>query len=458
MSVVRASDLVKTNFPGFYIPGFEKIIGRAQSNTSVFIWGVKFSGKSTVSIMLAKGLSERRGTVLYCSSEEGAGATMKDKIERMRAGVKDLLVGDYLGLHHLKQDVIKHKAKVLVLDSAHMAHLREKEQIDLYEWCKQEDIFFIVVNHATKDGKFKGSSMLAHMVDVELRVADGVVYVEKNRLPHDAQEMPINFDQRKSKTSDRKKQASPRQNPVPVPFKIPLSDIAKRHKIRGIKRLNDMVDFAHSCTVDRNPVSFRYKRQNKKSYLEMLQSGKVIHTHCADTFVSAWKKMSTETGSTVIEIINQAHARKVLGAQEYRRQEKEYAKKGDKTVSKPKTVKASTPATKTKPATQSRPTVKVEDARKAEIKDGSVLRSSKTKSGSEIDLIYTGGNYQIRQDGKPIFEHINGDKANDRFNTLKDAAPKRTVKPRKIRPKSKQKETFDSRMDRLETLLSQAIA
>lgn len=603
MSIVRASDLVKTNFPGFLIPGFEKLIGRAQNNSSIFIWGIKYSGKSTISIMLAKGLSEVRGTVLYCSSEEGAGATMKDKIERMKAGVPDLLVGDFHGLDQLMHDVKSHKAKVLVLDSAHMAHLREKEQISLYEFCKHSDIIFVVVNHATKDGKYKGSTMLSHMVDVELRVADGVVYSEKNRLPHEVDEMVINFDQREPKTRLRKKfkKAAERPNPVPVPFKIPLSDIAKRHKIRGIKRLNDMVDFEHSCTIDRNPVSFRYKRQNKQSYLEMLQNGKVAHSHCANDFVGAWRKMSQEAGSIVIEIADQAHAKKVLGAQEYRRQEKQYASKGDKTAPKPKTATASTPATKTKPVAHSKPAVKVdsvgyigssktakgipmvlvktrsggyeikigtdsykesvffhadydkvkakyeayknnadtkkdfyllytkypgdksfhnekspfhedqldkeiaiaestlrelaksahgkqphyiqirdyskgtivwersintkgkpavivEDARKPTTKDGTVLRSSKTKSGTEIELLYIGGNYQIREDGKPIYEEAMGYKADKYFDMLKNAPAKKTAKPRKLQPKAKPKDTFDSRLDRLENLLSQAIA
>jgi hypothetical protein len=403
MSIVKASDLVRTNFSGFSIPGFEKIIGLAQGNTSIFVWGPKYSGKSTISIALAKGLAKVNGTVLYCSSEEGAGATMKDKIERMEAGVPNLLVGDFHGLQQLKSDVRKHKAKALVLDSAHMAHMREKDHIDLYEWCKHEGVFFIVVNHATKEGKFKGSSMLAHMVDVELRIEDGTIFAEKNRLPHDIDEMKINFDQR------GKTKRSARENPVPVPFKITLAEIAKKHSIRGIKRLNDMVDFTHSCTVDRNPVSFRYKRQNMQSYLEMLSSGKVIHTHCASDFITVWRKMVKEIGSTVIEIKDQAHAKKVLGAAEYRRQEKQ---------TQPAKPKAERKAKATQPAAaRSYP---VEDARKQSIPDGAILRGGKSADGKAIEMIQRGSTYQLKKSGKIVAESSNGDNINSKYDALRD--------------------------------------
>jgi hypothetical protein len=131
-----------------------------------------------------------------------------------------------------------------------------------------------------------------------------------------------------------------RKNPVEVPFTITLKEIDKLHRIRSVKKLNSYVGYKHPCYTARHSgvkpnahISFQYDPDyhNKVYTLHLLLDGKLEYTACAKgsgkTFKNAWREILSKYGNLEIEIAKQDHAKKVLGAKEYARQEKEYAKK-----------------------------------------------------------------------------------------------------------------------------------
>ena len=134
-----------------------------------------------------------------------------------------------------------------------------------------------------------------------------------------------------------------RKNPVEVPFTLTLNEIDKLHKIRSVKKLNSFVGYMHPCYTPRHSgvkpnahLSFHYvpDYHNKVYTLHLLLDGELEYTACAKgaskNFTTAWKEILKKYGNLEVEIKKQDHAKKVLGAREYARQEKEYAKKQKK--------------------------------------------------------------------------------------------------------------------------------
>ena len=132
------------------------------------------------------------------------------------------------------------------------------------------------------------------------------------------------------------KSGEQRENPVEVPFTITLNEINKLHSIRSIKKLNSYVGHKHPCYIAKHSgekpnshISFKYDPdyRNKKYTLDLLLDGKLEFTACAEgsdkNFTSAWKQVLAEYGDLTVEIRSQDHAKKVLGATEYRKKEKE---------------------------------------------------------------------------------------------------------------------------------------
>lgn len=134
-----------------------------------------------------------------------------------------------------------------------------------------------------------------------------------------------------------------RDNPVEVPFTMTLKELDDLHKIRSIKKLNSYVGFKQPCYTARHQgvkenahIAFYYDPdyRNKVYNLTLLLDGQKVDSFCAKgkpaTFTTVWKKLLKKHGNLEFVIEHQDHAKKALGAKEYKRQEREYAKKQKK--------------------------------------------------------------------------------------------------------------------------------
>ena len=190
--MISAQDLAKKKFTGIRMPGnYGTLIGTVPPSVSMVIWGPKGSLKSTMAIDMAYQLAKVLGKGIYCSSEEGSGPALQNKIKRLGAQHPNLLISDYDNLEKLKTEIEVTHAKFVILDSISMGYIKPDEFRRFMEFCKREKCMLIYILHATKDGNYKGPSEYVHWPDVEIKAVDGVAQTEKNRFKETPQTMNI---------------------------------------------------------------------------------------------------------------------------------------------------------------------------------------------------------------------------------------------------------------------------
>lgn len=134
-----------------------------------------------------------------------------------------------------------------------------------------------------------------------------------------------------------------RENPVDVPFRMRLDEINKIHKFRSWKRVNSLMGSKMPCHAKKHSgesetphFSIRYTPdyQNKMYALELLLDGRLEAQICTEGanggFKASWKKLVGEYGDLEVMVFSQDHAKKVLGAKEYKKQERKFKKEKGK--------------------------------------------------------------------------------------------------------------------------------
>src|SRR6056297_3347071 len=422
LNSLSARELSNLNIQGIKVSHpYGTLLGEPERNAVIFIWGEKGAGKSTFSLGLANALADH-GRVEYIPAEEHFGNTLVDRVKRLNATHENLNFTKWKSLEALKDTLRTNRAAFCVLDSITVIEANDKATVELAQWCREQNISFIMVAHATKDGKYKGNTSIAHECDIESKVAKaGTAEAEKNRyrtltaidVPFTASD--VNQGTARENPGDLKSQVianldwledhypgyysdntvhfadqvlravdgemsdqeeeellqdlnldsvaeidgidpdelldmarqdlerlidhvkATRPNPVDVPFRITLSEIDKLHTSRSWKRVNSMLGSkmpcyakAHSGESESAHLSIRYTPDyNKKKYiLELLLDGRLETQICSEGakggFKASWKQLVNQYGQLEIVIYAQDHAKKVLGAKEYKRQEKKY--------------------------------------------------------------------------------------------------------------------------------------
>jgi len=192
MPIVNARDIIKEKYKLLNLSSmFSFVMGGLPSNKqwTMLLHGLAGSGKSTFALLLAKELT-RFGNVLYGNFEEGVGITLQAKLKLTK-------LKDNKKIHFINPNTETEFWKLLdtriykfaIVDSLSHIASQEKQVSDF--WLKvreRKDTSFIFICHAlkSKDGKtetnYRGASTLGHIVDINQRVVDGVVWNDKNRL------------------------------------------------------------------------------------------------------------------------------------------------------------------------------------------------------------------------------------------------------------------------------------
>ncbi|MEL7832802.1 hypothetical protein [Fodinibius sp. Rm-B-1B1-1] len=370
MESMTAQQLAKLNIKGITIAQpYGRLLGEPEKNAVIFIWGEKGAGKSTMSLGLADALAEH-GRIEYIPAEEHFGKTLVDRVKRLGATHRNLNFTKWKSIQALKEILLKNRSFACILDSISVIDANAKETVELAQWCRENGIMFVMVSHATKDGQYKGNTSIAHECDIEIKVTkEGGAETEKNRyreltaiaVPFTAQDRegaPANPATKEASKSDT------RENPVDTPFKITLKEIDKLHKIRSWKRINSMFGSKmpcygskHSGESENAHLSIRYTADypKKRYIMDLLLDGHLEYQACTEGkgggLKACWKKLVNKYGDLEIRIYKQDHAKVVLGAKEYKRQERALGKKEKSTATNPPA-----PKTKKKPASKKKPT------------------------------------------------------------------------------------------------------
>jgi predicted ATP-dependent serine protease len=195
--IISARDLLNlTNYKLLALPKeYKRFLGFLPANYqwTMLLHGVAGSGKSTYSLVLAKELA-KFGLVLYGNFEEAVGPTLKEKVRiahKRGSGVNYINRIHFLQKnteeelwHQLDSDMYKY----CIVDSLSQITNSDKKITEFWSKIMQyPNVSFILISHArrAKDGKkesdYRGMSTIGHIVDINQRVIEGVVWNDKNR-------------------------------------------------------------------------------------------------------------------------------------------------------------------------------------------------------------------------------------------------------------------------------------
>jgi predicted ATP-dependent serine protease len=153
-----------------------ELVGDPEEPFPMMIFGGPGSGKSTLAIKLAFILaSEFNKPIAYVAKEEGTGYTLKDKFKRMNAFHPNIDIYE-----EMPKDVSKYK--YIFVDSANEMGYTYKDLDAMIKKYEPQGISFIFVFKGTKDGSYRGTQDIEHLVDVSIKCNNGIATTEKSRF------------------------------------------------------------------------------------------------------------------------------------------------------------------------------------------------------------------------------------------------------------------------------------
>lgn len=163
---VTAADVMKKKSNRKPIKGFEFIGEIAGQRLSILLYGLPGSGKSSFALKFADKLAEKH-RILYVCAEEGSEAeTVKIKLETIEGkNLENIILENTLFIAGLKEIVKKRKVKHVIIDSI---TYMEFKPVDVKLLKKEVPGILVMVNHSTKEDKYKGDSSVGHEIDIEL--------------------------------------------------------------------------------------------------------------------------------------------------------------------------------------------------------------------------------------------------------------------------------------------------
>ena len=176
--ILNSTELAGLEFEILHTDGiFHELIGNPSLPFYVMLYGLPGSGKSTLTIQLAKYLASKGLRVLYYAKEEstrhGFSYTLKEKLDRLNAYHENLFFAASLPENLTPYDV-------LVIDSVNEAELT-KDQIERLQ-NDYPNLSMLLIFQSTKDGQFRGDQTWQHLVDTVIKVENGVATTGKNRF------------------------------------------------------------------------------------------------------------------------------------------------------------------------------------------------------------------------------------------------------------------------------------
>ena len=174
-NIISAADFKNASFNLMGFTGkWLQLIGDPSVPFIMMVWGTGGSGKSTLAIELARYLAGTLNKrVLYVANEEGAGATLHEKMTRLNAFHPNMFIVDTLPDRLTDYDFV-------FCDSANSM------QMDLPKFeqaAKQYPrLSWVLMFQTTKDGNFLGEKNWQHAVDVEIYCNDGRAKALKSRF------------------------------------------------------------------------------------------------------------------------------------------------------------------------------------------------------------------------------------------------------------------------------------
>jgi hypothetical protein len=175
-SPITAMELSGFEYPTYGFTGkWKNLIGDPSIPFSLMFWSKPGMGKSTLTIELAKYMSDNFGCkVLFLAIEEGLSYTLKEKFMRLHADKSNIHIASEMPVSLNGYDVV-------IIDSVTKLNMKPEAFNSLKR--KFPDKTFVLIFQSTKKGEFRGSNEWEHEVDVAININEnGYATASKSRF------------------------------------------------------------------------------------------------------------------------------------------------------------------------------------------------------------------------------------------------------------------------------------
>jgi len=178
--IIDTNQLLNMEFDLYKLAdGFQNVFGHPEKGFIGMIQGLPGSGKSSFMVKFASYFHNNFGRVCYLPLEEGLSFTFKKKIEEYATyGNFDIIIETTPS----KIQKLSENYDIVVVDSISHLEFNASDIEEITRYRKTTNTSFIFIVHENKDGSYKGSSSIAHLVDIQFKATAGNITAIKNRF------------------------------------------------------------------------------------------------------------------------------------------------------------------------------------------------------------------------------------------------------------------------------------
>jgi energy-coupling factor transporter ATP-binding protein EcfA2 len=179
-SSISIHSIMGKKYPTYdFTPELISIIGDAEKNFKMIVWGQSGNGKTTFVANLCKILTAY-GKVYYNSVEQGEGKSIQDmarlcKLDQCEKG--SFVIGDRDTFDEMVIKLETNRCRFAVIDSAQYMDLSIVQYKFLIQKFKRKS-FIIISWEKGSEPKGEAAQAMRYMVDIKCRVHKGIAYVD----------------------------------------------------------------------------------------------------------------------------------------------------------------------------------------------------------------------------------------------------------------------------------------
>ena len=161
---------------------YNNLIGKIESNCSIFLYGTSGSGKSVFALLLADYFAQKHGKVLYNSHEEAIKQSIRDRAINFNISANKLYIGDCIDFEDTIAKIRSNYYRMVILDSVTYMQFTYEQLRTINEAFKKRKLIKVYVSFGTGYKKPTCSNDIMHACDVKIFFNQGIAMIDSRYL------------------------------------------------------------------------------------------------------------------------------------------------------------------------------------------------------------------------------------------------------------------------------------